>query len=224
MKPTRLIVFLALLLSGCSYADLTKLLPTTPTPIPPTATATATIYMTATQTPSITPTQPTPTYTGTPTLIYPNGTPVPSATATPPATLYVVPTATETPVPPSLVDNGPFTSIMVSGSKLLWGSCDPSSVRATVKLAAGVPASTVLIMLRLKDTKTGDTTDWGGGAIMDKKGGGVFTYTLTGESFTHYRDYKLAWGQYQFVAFDAHLKRLGASGQFLNALTVAPCP
>lgn len=224
MKPTISMVLAGLLLSGCSYTDLAKYLPATTTPVPPTATATATIYMTATKTPTITPTQPTPTFTGTPTLIYPNGTPLPTATETPAATLYVVPTRTETPIPQPLVDNGPFSSIKVSGSKLLWGSCEPSSVRATVKVGAGVPASTVLIFLRLKDTKTGDTTEWGGGAIMDKKGGGVFTYTLTAESFSHYHDYKLAWGQYQFVALDAHLKRLGASGEFLNALTVGPCP
>ncbi len=221
MHKARLITLLSLLLSGCSY---TELLPPTPTTIPSTASATATIYMTPTQTASITATQPTPTFTGTPTLVYPNGTPVPSLTASPPATLWRLATTSATAIVQPLGGNGPFKTILVSGKQLYWGTCNPSTIKAAVQVADEVPAFGVMIMLRLKDVKTGDTTDWGGGAIMDKQGNGLFTYTLTAKSFTHYRDYMQALGQYQFVAYDANLKRLGASTEYLNNLTIAPCP
>jgi hypothetical protein len=223
MKKLVLLLLLGLLLSGCSYADFTSLLATeTPTAPPPTETAT--VYVTPSNTPTITPTQPTPTFTLTPTMIYPNGTPVPSATVTPMNTPYILPKAIATAGTQPQAGNGPFASIVVSGSQLLWGQCEPSSVVATVKVAPGVPAAVVTIWLRLQSVSTGETTEWGGGAIMDKKGSGVFTYTLTPENFTHYRESPKAWGQYQFVASDARLHRLGASGLFLNNLTIAQCP
>ena len=220
MKKAILVALVSVVLSGCSYKSL---LPSAPAAVTATATATATRTLAPTQTATIVPTQPTATFTGTPTLIYPNGSPVPSATATPPATLYVLPSTTETFSIQAPQGNGPFTSILVSGRLLNWGSCEPSSIKLTVKVSDGVPATTVLIPLRLEDTKTHDTTPWGGNAIMDNLGGGVFTYTLRAESFSRYHDYLQAWGQYQFVAFDIHLNRLGASTQYLNSLTLAPC-
>ncbi len=210
-------------LSACSYTDIMKLLPATPTAAAPSLTPTATVYMTATETPTLTPTQPTPTFTATPTLIYAHGTPPPTLTYTPPATQYFVPTGSAEAAQP-LVGNGPFSTILVSGRELFWGSCEPASITATVKVAEGVPAFGVLVMLRLEGVETGDTTGWGRGAIMDKQGNGVFTYTLTAKSFTHYREYMKAWGQYQFVAYDANLKRLGASTTYLKNLTIEPCP
>ena len=224
MHKTHIITLLSLLLSGCSY---TQFLPGAPTSAPPTATATATIYMTPTQTASITPTQPTQTFTSTPTLLYPNGTPEPSLTPSPLPTLWIIATASgdlATAASQPLVGNGPFQTVLVGGKQLFWGSCEPSSVKVTVQVAHEVPAAIVLIMLRLQGVKTGDTTEWGGGAIMDKQDNGVFTYTLTAKSFTHYREYLQALGQYQFVALDANRQRLGASTQYLNNLTIAPCP
>ncbi|HEX8991124.1 MAG TPA: hypothetical protein VF784_05550 [Anaerolineales bacterium] len=223
MKKLGFFLLIGLLLSGCSYADITRLLATeTPTVPPPTATAT--VYVTPSNTPSITPTQPTPTFTLTPTLIYPNGTPLPSATVTPMNTPYLQPKSISTTGSQPQVGNGPFASITVSGSQLLWGGCEPSSVRATVKVAPGVPAAVVTIWLRIQSVSTGETTAWGGGAIMDRKDNGNFTYTLTPANFEHYREFPKAWGQYQFVASDARLHRLGASGLFLNNLTISQCP
>ena len=223
MKKLAFLLLISLLLSGCSYADITSLL-ATETPLPPPPTETATIYVTPSNTPTITPTMPTPTYTLTPTLIYPNGTPPPSATVTPVNTPYIIPKAAATTGSQPQVGNGPFASITVSGSQLLWGGCEPSSVLATVKVAPGVPAAVVTIWLRLQSVSTGETTQWGGGAIMDKKGGGVFTYTLAPANFEHYREFPKAWAQYQFVASDARIHRLGASGLFLNNLTISQCP
>jgi hypothetical protein len=224
MKSVALLVVFGFLLSACSYTDL---IPAAPSPLPPAPTATATVYVTPTSTPTITPTQPTPTFTFTPTLIYLNGQPAPSLTPSAEPTLWVatgVVTLSPTIPPQPLLGNGPFSSILVPGPKLFWGACEPSSIKATVKVADGVPAHTVLIFLRLQDTNSPDTTQWGGGAIMDRQDNGVFTYDLTAKSFEHYHDYLKAWGQYQFVALDSHLQRIGASNQYLNNLTIEPCP
>ena len=221
MKRVALIAAIVILLSGCSYTDF---LPATPSPVPPPATATATIFMTPSQTPTITPTQPTPTFTTTPTLIYLNGVPAATDTWTPQPTLWTLPSATASVQAQALLGNGPFATIIIPGKNLYWGSCDSNLLRVTVKVQDGVPAHSVLIFLRLQDVKTGDTTKWGGGAIMTEAGTGVFTYDLTAKAFEHYHDYLQAWGQYQFVALDAHLGRIGASTMYLNNLTIAPCP
>ncbi len=224
MKKVGIVALIGLLLTGCSYTDIMNLL-TTPT-VPPLPTDTATIYVTPSDTPTITPTLPTPTFTLTPTLIYPNGTPVPTFTVTPLATPYIVasPIATTGPLPMPGIDKGPFASIVVSGSQLKWGGCEPSSVTATVKVSPGIPAAVVTMWLRLQDVSSGETTDWGGGAIMNKQGGGVYTYNLTAENWEHYREFTRAWGQYQFVASDSQLHRLGGSGLYLNSLTISHCP
>ncbi len=224
MKRAGLIVIVSLLLSGCSYSDVMKLLPATATPAPPTLTPTATVYMTPTETPTITPTQPTPSFTPSPTMIYPSGTPPPTLTFTPPATQFIFATESTTVPTLPLTGGGPFEAILVSGNQLLWGGCQPSSITATVKLQAGLPVRWVTMWLRLQDVSTGEMTKWDGGAIMNKQGGGVYTYTLTAANFTHYREFPQAWGQYQFVASDASLNRLGASTTYLNSLTIARCP
>ncbi|HTP03129.1 MAG TPA: hypothetical protein VMJ64_17260 [Anaerolineales bacterium] len=224
MKNITVILMIAYVLSGCALMDY---LPVAPSPLPPAATTTATVFKTPTKKPSITPTLPTPTFTLTPTMIYPNGHPAPSLTPSAPATLWMLGTPTDVPATVAaqpLLGNGPFSTILMSGTKLYWGKCDPSSLKVTVKVADGVPAHSVLIFLRLQDPTTKDTTQWGGGAIMERLGGGVFTYDLTAKSFEHYHDYLRAWGQYQFVALDSSLQRIGASTQYLTNLTIEPCP
>jgi hypothetical protein len=223
MKKAVLIALVSLLLSGCSYTDVLSLLPT---PLPPTATATATIYLSPTITPSITPTQPTPTFTLTPTLVYPNGSPVPTSTPKPEATLWVLSTgtaeATALPEQP-LLGNGPFSTILVPGKELFWGSCEPNTLKITVQLASSVKAVGVVMALRLQDTRSAEHTAWGQ-AIMDKHDGGVFTYELTAEAFTHYREFKSAWGQYQFIAYTTGLNHVGSTQVYNNSLTIKPCP
>ena len=223
MKKAVLIALIAVLLSGCSYTDVLSLLPT---PLPPTATATATFYVSPTVTPSITPTQPTPTFTLTPTLIYPNGTPVPSSTPRPAATLWVLSTGTVEPTTPPdqpLLGNGPFSSILVPGKELLWGSCDPTEMKITVQLDPNVRAVGVVMALRLQDTQSTEHTAWGQ-AVMTKHDGGVYTYNLTAQSFTHYREFKSAWGQYQFIAYTSGLEHVGSSQVYQQSLTIKRCP
>jgi len=93
-----------------------------------------------------------------------------------------------------------------------------------VKVANPSKIHYVLIFLRLKSTDTEETTKWGGGANMIGNSTGTFTYNLTPANFEHYREYANAWGQYQFVALNASKQRVGASGQYLRMLTIAPCP
>ncbi len=224
MKRAGLVIIVGLLLSGCSYTDVMKLLPATTTPAPPTLTPTATVYMTPTDTPTITPTQPTPTFTPTPTMIYPNGTPPPTMSLTPLPTQFGLAEGSATlPVQP-LIASGPFSAIRVSGSQLLWGGCEPSSITASVTVQPGIAVYFVTMWLRLQDVSTGERTEWGGGAIMDKQGGGVYTYTITAKNFEHYREFAKAWGQYQFVVSDRQLNRLGASMPYLSSLTISRCP
>ncbi len=60
---------------------------------------------------------------------------------------------------------------------------------------------------------------------MDDDGQGNFTYTLTAKLLQliigSIRD---AWGQYQLVASDRSLARIAGSAQYLNNITVGPCP
>ncbi len=223
MRKAGLIALISLLLSGCSFTGLPDLRSFLPTPVPPSPTATATIYLSPTASPTITPTQPTPTFTLTPTLIYPNGTPIPSTTPNPDATLWVLPTGTGTPEEQPLLGNGPFATVLVPGKELFWGSCDPNVLKITVQLQSGVRAVGVVMALRLQDTQSAEHTEWGQ-AIMDKHDGGVYTYDLTAKAFTHYREYKLAYGQYQFIAYTTGLAHVGSSQVYLNDLTIKPCP
>jgi hypothetical protein len=221
MKSIILFTVVSLLLTGCSY---TQFLPATATiPVP---TATATIYSTPASTATITPTQPTPTFTNTPTLVYLNGSPTPSEIPLGTSTLYVIPSITPTDtIAPLLVPDGPFARVLLSGNKIFWGACEPTSVLVTVHVVDSVPAKKVLMFLRLEETRAGgNSTEWGGGADMDSQGHGDFTYQLTAKSFSHYNEFTSAWGQYQFVAFDANLGRLGASKQYISDLTISACP
>jgi hypothetical protein len=229
MKSVSLVVLVSLLLSGCSY---TQFLPPTATIPVPTATETATVYSTPTETASVTPTQPTPTFTLTPTLVYLEGTPTSSDTPASTGTLYVVPSVTQTAtmatIAPLPVSDGPFAKIELSGKQIFWGSCEPSFILVTVHVLDSVPAKKVLMFLRLEDKKSGgDSTQWGGGADMDSQGNGVFTYKLTAASFSRYHEFSNAWGEYQFIATDANLGRLGSSRLYegdSSGLTIAPCP
>ena len=222
MKAYRFIPILCMFLSGCSYAIL---FPPTPTHHPPAASATPTTIITSTWTSTITPTLPTPTFTSTPTLIYlgPSAT-IGPATDTPGSIFSPTPTFTETPPVVTIPQDSFFTTIAVSGDHIFWGACEPSSVKLTTHINDLSKVHAVTVWLRLENKTTNDTTEWGGGAIMDDDGQGNFTYTLTAKSFSHYREYLNAWGQYQLVASDRSLSRIAGSAQYLNNITVGPCP
>lgn len=217
MKKASFLLVLSLLLSSCSAMPL---FPPTSTPAPPTATFTLTVYVSPTVTPSITPTQPTPTFTDTPTLIYSGPTPTPSSTPQPTGTIGLLITEVSVQGTP---ESGLFTSIQISGNQIFWGSCKQTFV--TFKAHVIDPkAQLVTIWLRLQDKNSDESTDWGGGAIMDGDGNGTFTYILTYKNISHYSEFKSAWVQYQLVASDKKLNRIGATRLYLNNLSIAPCP
>jgi hypothetical protein len=221
MKIYCVIPLFFILLSGCSYAIL---FPVTPTIPPPAPSATATAIMSPTWTSTITPTLPTPTFTGTPTLIYLGPTPTIASTGTPGSIFSPTPTTTVTPPGLTIPQNSLFKTIGISGDHVYWGACEPSFVKITTHIDDLSNIHTVTIWLRLENKKTGDTTEWGGGAIMNNDDQGNFSYAITAKSFTHYREFLDAWGQYQLVASDRNLHRIAGSPQYMNNLTVAPCP
>jgi hypothetical protein len=224
MKKYCFILLLSLLLSACTYPNL----------IPSTATIPQAPVLVASQVPAstptfiVTPTLATATFTETPTLIYLF--PTQAITVEDVSTETLSPIITSTPIitdtPPfqTIPKDSLFTTILISGGSIFWGVCEPSSIKITAHITNLANIRVVTIWLRLANKTTGDTTDWGGGAIMNDEGQGNFTYTLTAKSFSHYREYISAWGQYQLVASDIHLQRVGASAQYLNNITVAPCP
>jgi hypothetical protein len=235
MIKKRLIPLLSLFLSGCAFPVFGNANATNPQAL---IEVTASQVVTPAQTATLVPTLPTSTFTGTPTLIYLDPTPSMTAEGISTETLSPVLVATETlatisvtnqnitGTPPlqTVPKNSLFTSIAVSGGRILWGVCEPSFVKVTAHIDDLTKVHIVTIWLRLANKTTGDTTDWGGGAIMNNDGKGNFAYTLTAKSFSHYREYIDAWGQYQLVASDRNLDRIGASAQYLNNLSVAPCP
>jgi hypothetical protein len=224
MKIYHLILLFGVILSGCTYTNLFAPKPNVPVQAPP---ATLTVVISPTSTNTITPTIPTPTFTGTPTLIYLGRSPTLISTdsliGTPGSIFSPTPTSTQTALVATVPDNGIFTTIKISADHLFWGSCEPSSVKIATHIGDLKNVHTVTVWLRLANKKTGDTTEWGGGAIMNDDGQGNYSYTLTAKSFSHYREFIEAWGQYQLVASDRSLQRVSASSQYLNSLTVAPC-
>jgi len=224
MKKKCFILLLSLLLSACTYPNL---IPSTAT-IPQPLVHATNQELTSTPTFTITPTPATATFTETPTLIYlfPRQTIATEDVSTGTLSPIITPTPNITDTPPfqTIPKDSLFTTILISGGSIYWGDCEPSSVKITAHITNLANIRVVTIWLRLANKTTGDTTDWGGGAIMNDEGQGNFTYTLTAKSFSHYREYINAWGQYQLVASDINLQRIGASAQYLNNITVAPCP
>jgi len=235
MNRKRLIPLLSLLISGCAIPNLVNTNATNPQLLVQTTTNQV---LTQASTSTLIPTLPTATFTETPTLIYLDPTPMMTPEGISTETLTPVLVSTEaiatnlsstqnpTGTPPiqTVPKNSLFTTIAISGERILWGGCEPSYVKVTAHIDDLSKVHIVTIWLRLANKKSGDTTDWGGGAIMNDDGKGNFAYSLTAKSFSHYREYIDAWGQYQLVASDRNLDRIGASAQYLNNLSVAPCP
>lgn len=207
-----------IVLSGCSYGDVLSALQPTETLAPSVPTvATTTPAPTAT----ITPTQPTPSFTPTPTLIS-LATPVPlQATPQPFSTAAWTPTHA---LPVSTPTPGVFIDVTVSVRQIFWGACAPSSTVVTARVDPSLHIESVQMALRLENPKTGDTTPWGGYALMQDRGGGEFRYRLTAESFSKYHDYLSAWGQFQLIAINRNEVVAGRSMPYLQSLVVAPCP
>ncbi len=218
--PYRLgtLCLLVFLVSGCSYEEVLSALQ--PSPTAPVEAVTSTIGPTL-PSPTVIPTQPTPSFTPTPTLISLASPLAPQVT--PQALATPVGTPTHMSAPPTATP-AVFTDVTLSSRQIFWGSCSPSSTLVTAHVVESLHIESVQMALRLENPKTGDTTPWGGFALMQDRGGGEFTYRLTAESFSKYHDYLGAWGQFQLIAIDRNELVAGRSMQYLQSLVVAPCP
>jgi hypothetical protein len=221
MKKIALISALVLMLLACSVSDVSNIMSPlfTPTALP---SATYTLYVTPSDTPTITPTLPTPTFTETPTLMGSGFTATPSLTESPTSAFTsTVPVGVGNSITtPEYVG---FSSVQISGNILRWGGCEPSSVTFTAQVVDPINETAVLLFLRLKNPSSGEMTKMGAGAIMNGNSTGTFTYTVTAKNISHYQDFPSAWVQYQLVATNGSLERLGWTQVYQNSLTISPC-
>lgn len=177
-------------------------------------------------------------YTKTPDLFATN-TQLPTATLapgeTPPtSTLFPTippterPTITLEPVDITLFTPGPnpFTLVSKSTSQLVWGStCEGArSVKFVVQLTAPIRRlKYVTLWYRLQDKYSARATDWGGGAIMFDNDRSTYFYTLELSQITGYKKFIDAWLQFQFVASNVYLRRLGSSIVDRSSTSVTHC-
>jgi len=177
-------------------------------------------------------------YTDTPDLFAintpaPTDTPVPGApvvtnTPIPSFTTTTRPTITLEPVDITLFTPGPnpFMLTSKSTSQLVWGtSCEGSrSIKFVVQVVAPVRRlKYVLLFIRLQDKYSSRHTPWGAGAIMSDNDRGSYFYTFELDQIDDYKSFEDAWLQFQFVAANIYLHRLGASVVDRNSVSITHC-
>ena len=108
----------------------------------------------------------------------------------------------------------PFTLVSKSTSQLVWGStCEGArEVKFVVQVITPLKRlKYVTLWYRLQDKYSARATDWGGGAIMSDNDRSTYFYTLQVSQITGYKKFVDAWLQFQFVASNVYLRRLGSS-------------
>jgi len=226
MKKIVLAIF-AIILAGCSALPNLPFLQS-PTPAPdvvesPQPTVTS-IVPPSTNTPDLFAIS-----TAVPTDTPPSGTQaVPTKTRFPTFTPTTRPTITLVPVDISLFTPGPnpFLLISKSTSQLVWGfNCDGSrSIKFVVQVIAPVKRlKYVLLFIRLQDKYSAHHTDWGAGAIMSDNKRGTYFYTFDLDQIDEYTHFEDAWLQFQFVASNIYLNRLGASVVDRSSISLTHC-
>jgi hypothetical protein len=222
-------ILLILLLAGCAMPDLSAIpFLQSPTPLPtrPSNTPVPTVTLISdgwTDTPD-----PFATSTLGATNTPPSGTPLATNTRTPTSTITPRSTITLEPVDPNLFT--PSISIFgvatKSTTQLVWGyNCDGArSIQFTVQLIAPVKRlKYVTLWYRLQDKYSGRHTEWGGGAIMSDNDRGTYFYTIDLDQIADYMNYYDAWLQYQFVASNIYLNRLGSSIVDRTSVSLTHC-
>jgi len=217
------------LLAGCSAMPALPALPflQTPTPVPtrPSNTPVPTVTLISdgwTDTPD-----PFATSTVGPTDTPPAGATF-TKTRTPTATIVPLSTITLEPVNPNLFT--PSTTIFgpptLSTTQIVWGyGCDGSrSIQFTVQMIVPVKRlKYVTLWYRLQDKYSSRHSEWGGGAIMSDNDRGTYFYTINLDQIDGYMNYEDAWLQYQFVASNVYLQRLGSSIVDLDSVSITDC-
>jgi len=149
-------------------------------------------------------------------------TPIPSFTPT------TRPTITMEPVDITLFTPGPAPFLLTSKSttQLVWGySCDGArSIKFVVQVVAPVKRlKYVLLFIRLQDKYSARQTPWGAGAIMSDNDRGTYFYTIELDQIDDYKSFQDAWLQFQFVASNIYLHRLGASVVDRTSVSLTHC-
>lgn len=218
---------LAFTLMGCSaLQDLPFLQSPTPAPVLPTNTIEPTVTLVSdsyTNTPDLFAIN-----TEGPTTTPPTGTPLVTSTPTPRSSPTNRPTITLEPVDITLFTPGPqpFSLLSKSTSQLVWGStCDGArSIKFVVQLTVPLRRlKYVTLWYRLQDKYSARQTEWQGGAIMSDNDRGTYFYTLELNQIRRYEYYEDAWLQFQFVASNVYLHRLGASVVDRNSVSLTHC-
>jgi hypothetical protein len=220
-------VIIAFILAGCSaLPNLAFLQSPTPAPEIPTNSPQPTVTLISDG------------YTSTPDLFAistqaPSDTPqvgVPSATNTsiPSVTPTTRSTITMEPVDITLFTPGPNPFVLISKStnQLVWGpGCEgASSIKFVVQVVAPVKRlKYVLMFIRLQDKYSARQTPWGAGAIMSDNDRGSYFYTFELNQIDGYELFEDAWLQFQFVASNIFLNRLGASVVDRNNVSLTHC-
>ena len=226
MKKICLILsILGLLVVACST---TSLIPATPTLLVPasaptetlsvpTSLPTETLSITSTPAPSMTPTQPTQAFTNTPT-----STVVSTATGTM-IPVIVVPATSTSLIQPT--PQGPvFESVTTSGTQIDWGdTCEENTITVTAQVANGFNVTEVELYTRLQSENGNATTAWNKGLSMHDDGFGTFTYDLSTKVLTYYKDFNVAWVQYQLVAYNIQQQEASRTQISVNSLIIQRC-
>ncbi len=163
-----------------------------------------------------------------PTSTPPSGTPLIANTPIPTFTRTTRPTITLEPVNITLFTPGPnpFTLLSISASQLVWGSsCEGArSIKFVVQITAPIRRlKYVTLWYRLQDKYSGRHNEWGGGAIMSDNDRGTYFYTVELSQIDDYKSYEDAWLQYQFVASNVYLTRLGSSVVDRDTVSLTHC-
>lgn len=223
MKKIFYSLILMFTLTACSLNDVVALLVTPTVPPPSVGTSTPTVSYTPSQTATITSV---PSFTSTPTLVgFGSGADVSTAQTNSLPTLVLIPTTTPGPQVSLLSDPGSLIqSLSISSDVLYWGYCDaPKYVDFDVRLANNIRVIYVLLFMRLVDKSGYGVTDWGGGAIMKEGAGTNYSYQVTPESISHYKEFRDAWVEYQVVVTTYNLKHLASSPVYRRNLSLEFC-
>jgi hypothetical protein len=120
----------------------------------------------------------------------------------------------------------PFTLLSRSTSQLVWGyTCEGArSIKFVVQVITPVRRLRyVTLWYRLQDKYSSRHTDWGGGAIMSDNDRSTYFYTVELNQIDNYKSFTDAWFQYQFVASNVYLHRLGSSVVDRTSVSLTHC-
>ena len=218
---------LAVSLVGCSaLQDLPFLQALTPAPELPTSTIQPTVTLISdsyTATPDLFAIN-----TEGPTVTLPAGTQRATSTPIPSFTPTTRSTITLEPVDITLFTPGPNPFLLLSKSttQLVWGyTCDGArSIKFVVQIVAPVRRLRyVTLWYRLQDKYSARQTEWQGGAIMSDNDRGSYFYTIALDQIDGYTNFEDAWFQFQFVASNVFLHRLGASVVDRSSVSLTHC-